>query len=143
MGGVIIKSLPNGEIQLSTPDLPDYKFFCFNGKVMALFVGTERQKEGEDVKFDFFDADFDPLRFRQGHDHAKVTPLRPKNFELMKELAEKLSKGMPHVRVDFYDTGNMVLFGEMTFFHFSGMMPFEPEEWDYKFGEWISLPIRK
>lgn len=124
-------------------DLPDYKFFCFDGVVKALFIGTERQKEGEDVKFDFFDADFNRLPFRQGHDHAKVTPLKPKNFELMKELAEKLSKGMPHVRVDFYDTGNDVFFGEMTFYHFSGMMPFEPEEWDYKFGEWISLPCEK
>lgn len=121
-------------------DLPDYKFFCFDGVVKALFIGTERQKEGEDVKFDFFDDEFNHLPFRQGHDHAKVTPQKPKNFELMKELAGKLSKGMPHVRVDFYDTGNEVLFGEMTFFHFSGMMPFEPEEWDYKFGEWLSLP---
>lgn len=27
----------------------------------------------------------------------------------------------------------------MTFFHWSGMTPFEPEEWDYKFGSWIDL----
>ena len=33
-----------------------------------------------------------------------------------------------------------ILFGEMTFFHWSGLMPFEPEEWDYKFGSWIELP---
>ena len=124
-------------------DLPDYKFFCFDGIVKALFIGTERQKKGEDVKFDFFDAEFNHLPFRQGHDHAQVIPQKPKNFELMKQLAEKLSKDMPHVRVDFYDTGNEVLFGEMTFFHFGGSMPFEPEEWDYKFGEWLSLPERK
>lgn len=123
-------------------DLPDYKFFCFDGTVKALFIGTERQKEGEDVKFDFFDADFNHLPFRQGHDHAQVTPQKPKNFELMKELAEKLSTGILHVRVDFYDTGNAVFFGEMTFFHFGGSMPFEPEEWDYKFGEWMTLPLK-
>lgn len=33
-----------------------------------------------------------------------------------------------------------VLIGEMTFFHWSGMTPFEPEEWDYKFGEYLQLP---
>ena len=127
---------PNPE----TNDLPDYKFFCFDGKVKALFVGTERQKEGEDVKFDFFDAEFKHLPFRQGHDHAKQLPEKPNHFDLMKQLAEELSKGIPHVRVDFYDTGNQVFFGEMTFFHFGGMVPFEPEEWDYIFGEWIHLP---
>ena len=124
----------------TTNDLPDYKFFCFDGKVKALFVGTERQKEGEDVKFDFFDAEFNHLPFRQGHDHAQVLPQKPRNFELMKKAAEQLSEGMPHVRVDFYEIGDNVLFGELTFFHFGGSMPFEPEEWDYKLGEMITLP---
>ena len=61
-------------------DLPDYKFFCFNGEVKALFVGTERQKEGEDVKFDFFDADFNHLPFKQGHENATIPPPNPKTL---------------------------------------------------------------
>ena len=124
-------------------DLPDYKFFCFDGEVKGLFVATDRQTPGTDVKFDFFDSEFNYLPFRQGHDHAQVTPEMPKNFELMKTLASKLSKGIPQVRVDFYDLGNAVLFGELTFFHFSGTMPFEPREWDYRFGEWLTLPREK
>ena len=127
---------PNPE----TKDLSDYKFFCFDGKVKGLFVATERQNPNEEVKFDFFDADYNHLPFRQGHDHAKIIPPRPQNFELIKQLAEQLSKGIPHVRVDLYDKGDKVLFGEMTFFHFSGLVRFEPEEWDYKFGEWLKLP---
>ena len=102
-------------------DLPDYKFFCFDGEVKGLFVATDRQTPGTDVKFDFFDSEFNYLPF----------------------LASKLSKGIPHVRVDFYDLGNAVLFGELTFFHFSGTMPFEPREWDYRFGEWLTLPREK
>lgn len=123
-------------------DLPDYKFFCFNGDVKGLFVATERQNPNEEVKFDFFDADFCHLPFRQGHDHARCTPVKPNNFELMKDIAGKLSKDIPHVRVDLYDLGDKVLFGELTFFHFSGMMPFEPKDWDYKFGEWLKLPSK-
>lgn len=122
-------------------DLADYKFFCFDGKVKGLFVATERQNPSEEVKFDFFDEDYNHLPFRQGHDHARICPPRPKNFELMKQLAEQLSKGIPHVRVDLYDLGDKVLFGELTFYHFSGLVKFEPEEWDYKFGEWLQLPI--
>lgn len=123
-----------------TKDLPDYKFFCFDGKVKGLFIATERQNPNEEVKFDFFDSDFNHLPLRQGHDHAKVTPQKPVNFELMKKAAEALSKGMPHVRVDLYDLGDKVLFGELTLFHFSGMMPFEPTEWDKRFGDMLTLP---
>ena len=123
-------------------DLPDYKFFCFDGVVKALFVATERQNPDEDVKFDFFDADFNPLPFRQGHDHAKEMPQKPRNFEIMKEAAAKLSKGIPHVRVDFYEIGDTVLFGELTLYHFSGTVPFEPAEWDKRFGDMLTLPRR-
>ena len=130
-------------IEAENNDLPDYKFFCFDGVVKGLFVATDRQTPGVDVKFDFFDANFNHLPFRQGHDHAERTPIKPANFELMKNLASKLSKGIPQVRVDFYDLGDCVLFGEMTFFHFSGSMPFEPEEWDFRFGEWIKLPPKR
>ena len=120
-------------------DLPDYKFFCFDGEVKALFVATGRQNLSEDVKFDFFDENYTPLPFQQGHNRANKLPAAPRNFELMKRLASTLSKGIPHVRVDFYEVGESVLFGELTFFHFSGMMPFEPEEWDYHFGMWLNI----
>ena len=123
-----------------TAELRDYKFFCFDGEVKAMFIATERQKQGEDVKFDFFDADFNHLPFRQGHNHAAVTPEKPVRFDEMKKLAGELSKGFPEVRIDFYEVDGRVYFGEFTFFHFGGFMPFEPEEWDYKFGEWITLP---
>ena len=123
-----------------TKELRDYKFFCFDGVVKALLVGTERQKPGEDVKFDFFDENYNHLPFKQGHEHAAQIPAKPKSFELMKELASKLSKGIPHVRVDLYEVDGHPYFGEMTFFHFGGLVPFEPAEWDYKFGEWLTLP---
>lgn len=120
-------------------DLPDYKFFCFDGEVKALFVATDRQKPGEDVKFDFFDADFNHLPFKQGHEHAAVTPPKPENFELMKKAATQLSKGMPHARVDLYEVGDKILFGEVTLFHFSGLVPFRPDEWDKVFGDMLTL----
>ena len=123
-----------------TKELRDYKFFCFDGAVEALFIATDRQKPGEDVKFDFFDAEFNHLDMRQGHENAAVAPNKPTQFEKMKELASKLSCGIPHVRVDFYEVNGRIYFGELTFYHFSGMVPFIPEEWDRIFGSWIILP---
>lgn len=43
----------------------------------------------------------------------------------MIELAKKLSEGFPHVRVDFYEANGRVYFGEMTFYHFGAIVPFE------------------
>ena len=126
----------------ATAELRDYKFFCFNGEVKALFIATERQKEGEEVKFDFFDADFNHLPVRQGHPNAQIAPEKPVTFAEMKRLATKLSEGIPHVRVDFYEVNGKIYFGELTFYHFGGAVPFEPSEWDKTFGDWITLPAK-
>lgn len=124
-------------------ELRDYKFFCFDGKVKALFIASDRSKGEHATRFDFFDENFNHLPFTNGHPNADKTPVKPVSFEEMKRLAEKLSQGIPHVRIDFYDVNGKIYFGEMTFFHWSGMKPFEPEEWDYKFGSWIKLPAKK
>jgi hypothetical protein len=120
-------------------ELRDYKFFCFNGEVKAMFIATDRSKGEHAVRFDFFDENYNHLPFTNGHPNATVQPEKPRMFEEMKVLASKLSKGIPQVRIDFFEVGNKVYFGEMTFFHWSGLQPFVPEEWDYKFGEWIKL----
>lgn len=123
-----------------TKELRDYKFFCFDGEPKALFIASGRLQGEESVTFDFFDMDYNHLPFTNGHPNAKNTPKKPRCFEEMKQLATKLSKGMPHVRVDFYEVNGRVYFGEFTFSHWGGMMPFEPEEWDYTFGSWLKLP---
>lgn len=120
-------------------ELPDYKFFCFDGKVELLFIATDRQKVDSETKFDFFDAKFNHLPFTNGHSNADKIPEKPEGFEKMIAFAEKLSQGIPHVRVDFYSVEGKIYFGEMTFYHWSGMVPFDPEEWDYKLGEMIDL----
>lgn len=123
-------------------DLADYKFFCFNGVVKAMFVATERNRKDEEVKFDFYDADFNHLPFTQGHPNSRRIVEKNSCFEKMKELASELSKDLPHARVDFYEINGKIYFGEMTFFHHGGWTKFEPKEWDYTFGEWLSLPNR-
>jgi len=126
----------------STNELRDYKFFCFDGVAKALFIATDRQTSGEEVKFDFFDMDFTHLDIRQGHPNANIVVNKPKTFEQMRTLAEKLSENIPQVRVDFYEVNGRTYFGELTFFHHDGLVPFDPEEWDIIFGDWITLPSK-
>ena len=124
---------------LADGDLKDYKFFCFSGKPKVLYIAQGRGNDQPTVA-DFFDMDFNHLDFTIDHDMAPVPPKKPEGFEKMKEYAEKLSAGIPHVRVDFYEENGNIYFGEMTFFHCSGFADFHPESWNKKFGDWLTLP---
>ena len=121
----------------------DYKFFCFNGEPKVLFYASERfNKQGVPPKFDYYDMDLNHLPVcSKGHDNAEKKLEMFPEFEQMKEIARKLSKGFAHVRVDLYLVNGQVYFGEMTFHHDGGFVQFVPEEWDLKFGEMIKLPI--
>ena len=121
----------------SKNQLNDYKFFCFNGKPRMLFIASDR---GTDTRFDFFDMDFNHLSFEQGHPNSIKKIQKPNGFDKMSLLASMLSKDFPEVRVDFYNVDGKILFGELTLFHFSGFVPFEPSKWDKKMGNWITLP---
>ena len=122
----------------ATGELRDYKFFCFDGKVMYLYVATERQSGN--LKFNYFDADFQPLDLWQAHPRSDKPIEKPTTFEQMKELAAKLSKGLPEVRVDLYEVNGKIYFGEFTFFSLEGTATFHPDKWDYIWGEQIVLP---
>jgi len=120
-------------------ELKDYKFFTFDDEVKAMFIATDRNAE-TDTCFDFYDRDFNHLPFTNGHPNSQKSLSKPESYDKMVELAEALGKGFPHLRVDFYSINGNIYFGELTFFHWSGFVPFEPKEWDYTMGSWIKLP---
>ena len=121
-------------------ELKDYKFFCFDGEVKYLFIAKDRDNPNEETKFDFFDENFNHLPITNGHPNSEPPYFKPDGFEEMKELASKLSKGIPQLRVDFYNINGKIYFGELTFYHWSGFVPFNPPEWDKIFGDNIKLP---
>ena len=119
-------------------DLPDYKFFTFNGEPHYMFIATGRQSSQE-VQFDFFDMSFNRLEIKNVHPNNPGIIRPPKSFETMKELARILSQGFKQVRVDFYEANGKCYFGEMTFFHGAGFMPFVPSSFDKEMGSLWTL----
>lgn len=116
----------------------DYKWICLKGEPEVLCMCMDRQKG--DLTFNYYDMNFNLLPFEWVHPNIKTGGVkRPENFDEMKKLAQKLSKGIPEVRVDFYDINGQVYFGELTFYHQSGFAPFSPEEWDLKLGQLLDL----
>ena len=120
-------------------ELRDYKFFTFNGEPKLLYIAQGRSGSGETTA-DFFDMNFNHLDLQIDHQMSEVLPHKPENFESMKRFARILSEGVPQLRVDFYEVNGHVYFGEMTFFHCSGLVPFRPEKWDYELGRMVILP---
>lgn len=122
-----------------TVELRDYKFMCFEGQVKCSFVCSDRFSP-EGLHVTFFDRDWKMMPFERHYPSRKEGLHKPLNYEKMIELAEKLSRGIPFVRVDFYEVDRKIFFGELTFYPGSGVEEFNPEEWDYKLGEMIVLP---
>lgn len=118
-------------------ELRDYKFFCFDGDPKAMFIATDRAK-GK-TKFDFYDIDFNHLNIVQHYPNSSEKIEKPKNFNKMIELSKKISTGLKHVRIDFYEVNGKLYFGEITFYHFSGLQPFNDVKWDIEFGNMINL----
>lgn len=120
--------------------LNDYKFMCFNGKVLCSFVCSDRfSKDG--LKVTFFDRDWNVLPFERHYPKSKEPIPKPLNYNKMINFAEKLSRGIPFVRVDFYEINNKLYFGELTFFPGSGFEEFTPESADRELGDWLKLPV--
>ena len=94
--------------------------------------------------YTFYDNNYDKLACSKADWPATVeTDKPPVNFEKMKEIAAELSKGIPHVRVDFYEVNGKLYVGELTFYTSAGYEDFAPDEYNYKFGDMIKLPEKK
>ena len=121
-------------------DLPDYKFFCFDGEVYCLYVMRDYTDDHENGELAFFDRDFHPLNvYRKDFKPLVSSVDKPDNFDYMVEIAEALSFDFPHVRVDLYNIDGQVFFGEMTFYNASGYTVFDPDSFDLELGSRFHL----
>src|SRR5699024_5666789 len=74
-------------------EIKDYKFMVFNVKVKCSFVCSERYSE-EGLAVDFYDLNWNKMPFMRKYRNSDKVIEKPKNYEKMIELAEKLSVDM-------------------------------------------------
>lgn len=121
-------------------DINDYKFYCFDGEPKVFYITSNREGVGG-VREDFFDINGNHLDMNQkGYFVNDTLPIIPKGINVMINLARKLSIGMKHLRVDFYESSDRLFVGELTFYDGAGFSPFYPDEWNSIVGDWIKLP---
>lgn len=134
---IIIEKLLYGD---ENKGIVDYKFFTFNGKVKFVLVCSNRFKVGG-MKVSFYDLNWQKLAISQtGETNETELIKKPKKFDEMIKVAQRLGKGLLHIRVDFIIDADNFYFTELTFFDSGGRKPFVPDSYEYKFGDWIILP---
>ena len=119
--------------------LMDYKVFCCNGEPRMVKVNYD---VSTDYHVSWYDLDWNKIEGTTIFDPVdnNVTIDKPEELDHLLELARKLSKGIPYLRVDFYCTNGILKFGELTFFPGSGFERFNPDSFDEEIGSWIRLP---
>lgn len=116
----------------------DYKFFCFSGTARFIQVDFDRFSSH---KRNIYDRDWNLLNVQYKHPPKLDAPGRPQNLSQMISIAERLSNDIDFVRVDLYDLGSRVVFGELTNYPEAGRGRFYPQEWDATFGSYWRLPV--
>ena len=127
------------EVETTSQELTDYKFFCFDGYVDCVMVCIDRQIG--DPKYYFFDKIWNLLRYNIRGKNApeNFTLPKPDSMDEMFRIAGILSQDKPFTRIDLYNCNGHIYFGEITFFPDSGFDKNFLPETDACWGKMIHL----
>ena len=120
-------------------DLLDYKVFCIGGCVHMIQVDFDRfTKHTRNL----YDREWNLLNIEISFPRNLEYNMSPPTvLDNMLECAEKLSRGFPQVRVDFYIINGKLHFGEMTFFSGAGFSKYKPKAFEEEMGRLLVIPI--
>lgn len=123
-------------------DIIDYKFHCSRGKVHSCLVAYNRDLlDPHKVCIDHYDIDWNRIDAIKDEFHKERRMLeKPANYSRMLEIAAGLSEDFDYVRVDLYDCAGKVLFGELTFTPYSGIMTYYKQYMLDELGDFVKLP---
>lgn len=121
--------------------LIDYKLWCFNGEPYVCFVVSNRTKEY--FHMSLYDLEWSAIKGKlvySSHCKEEMCAIpKPKTWHKMLEAARILSKGIPQVRVDFYEIQGELYFGEMTFTSAGGFMRYFTHDFLLEMGGKVDL----
>lgn len=109
----------------------DYKLFAFNGEVRLIVVDLGRFAHHTRALFTR-DWALIPGGLKFPRPRHEVPP--PPNLAGLIRAAERLARPFSFIRVDLYDLGDRIVFGEMTNFPGGGNSRFSPRRLDAELG---------
>jgi hypothetical protein len=109
----------------------DYKLFCFGGKPRFIQIDFDRFRNHTRS---IYDVSWNKIDVALHYPSADRCPDPPRKLDEMLKVAGELSQDLDFVRVDLYEVGSRVVFGEMTHYPGNGFEKFVPSEYDAIFG---------
>lgn len=127
--------------------LIDYKFYCFNGEPRYCLVCYDR-KTHRNFKTELHDShtweDLSRyLTIGQYYQPSQPRIPRPASLEQMLDIARRLSRDIPMVRVDLYEVEKQPIFGEMTLTPGAGISTKFTPEFQKIMGSQLALPPKR
>lgn len=98
----------------------DYKFHCLNGEPAFVLACSNRE---DGVKLNLYDMSWMPINGVKGPKKNNHGIPRPSMLNEMARVVRILAHEFDFVRVDLYEVGGKVYFGELTFSPASGIFP--------------------
>jgi hypothetical protein len=113
----------------------DYKLHCFNGRVAAVQVHTERYTRHRRA---VYSPAWEYLGWTVREWQPDVPAAKPVQLAEMIRLAERLSAEFTYLRVDLYASATRVVVGELTFFPSNGFDAISDETFERELGRYWS-----
>lgn len=126
--------IDNENSSIVNDSLVTYKFMCFNGEPKIMYITVKN----DDIWEDYFDMEYQPLNIKRKYRHSDSLLPKPQTWNEMRNIARKLSEGVPFLRVDLYEIGGKPRFSECTFYDWGGYCAFD-NEWEKRLGDWLDL----
>lgn len=139
--GIPPKVIAEALLEPEDGSLIDYKIWCFNGEPYSIMTCSERNNDG--VTLGIYDLEWNwvsnALKSIGSYPIASSPLKAPNHLNYMLEVARKLSKPFPQVRVDLYEVNDKVFFGELTFTSLGGMMNYYTPSYLLEMGSKVDL----
>jgi hypothetical protein len=130
-------------LQPTKKELLEYQLFFINGNPEFILARNDLSHKGvENNIVVSYTLNWERISLRkQGDDDLTLGFNKPKDFKKMIECATKLAKPFPHVRVDFYDVDDKLVFGELTFSSSGNVLSNYKDEVIVDMGLKLTLPL--
>ncbi|MCD6188472.1 MAG: hypothetical protein J7K09_09940 [Desulfuromusa sp.] len=138
-GKISVKIIAEEYLEENGRPIKDYKFYCFHGKIAFLSV-EEGKREGCHVR-EYYNLKWErnPVDFFNDVPRPSIPFVKPDGLQEMVHIAETLSLGYPHIRVDLYYVNGAIYFGELTYTPENGFTQWKPQSLDFEYGKLMDI----
>ena len=116
--------------------LKEFLFHMFHGKCQIITFVYDRMNNSS---ASHYDEKWNILPVKKSNRPQAPKIKKPKNFEKMLEIAEKLSKSFDYIRIDLYNLKGKIFIGELIHYPASGMIKYDPTSFIYELGKHFKI----